>query len=39
MFDLLKTLEPVRADWEDLAYNLIKKDQATLKGHFTVTAQ
>ena len=35
MFDLLKTLEPVRADWEDLAYNLIKKDQVTLKGHFT----
>ena len=34
MFDLLTTMQPVRADWKELAYNLIKKDQTTLKGHF-----
>ena len=32
MFDLLTTLNPIKADWEELAYNLIKKDQVTLKG-------
>ena len=33
MFDLLKVLQPLSADWEELAFNLIKKDRMTVTGH------
>ena len=38
MLELLKVLEPLSADWEDLVFNLIKKDQATLRGHHHLVA-
>ena len=34
MIDLLLTLQPVAADWKELAFNLIKEEQAVLQGLF-----
>ena len=33
MADLIRVMKPVRAAWEELAYNLIKKDETSLKGY------
>ena len=38
MSDLLIMLEPIAANWEKLAFNLIKTDRLSLKGHFTTVA-